>query len=247
MSSRSIGVTNVSLRRRMMSWVIRSPSCSQIRMSRARSWPCSGKSRSIWSSRSAARRMLPPASSKRSKNSRSRGAMTWRDALAGATLATCYRRADAGLDVDACPLDAPRRDLAGLAEALADGVGARLVVVVDPALLELAPSVDERVGGAGSPSKGMPTLPGFTSSRRLGALAPELQVGVAEHEPAHVPGAASSSSSSSAGSGRKLSTSEHRRGVAEQGVALAPTTPESAASSATRVAQQLRGSVRSLR
>src|SRR5947209_9113701 len=35
MSSRSIGVTNSSLRRRMMSWVIRSPSCSQIRMSLA--------------------------------------------------------------------------------------------------------------------------------------------------------------------------------------------------------------------
>ena len=33
MSSRSMGVTNVVLRRRMMSWVIRSPSCSALRMS----------------------------------------------------------------------------------------------------------------------------------------------------------------------------------------------------------------------
>ena len=37
MSSRSIGVTNVWLSRWMMSWVIRSPSCSQTRISRASS------------------------------------------------------------------------------------------------------------------------------------------------------------------------------------------------------------------
>ena len=37
MSSRSIGVTNVEFSRWWMSWVIRSPSCSQITMSRARS------------------------------------------------------------------------------------------------------------------------------------------------------------------------------------------------------------------
>ncbi len=37
MSSRSIGVTNVWLSRWMMSCVIRSPSCSQIRISRASS------------------------------------------------------------------------------------------------------------------------------------------------------------------------------------------------------------------
>ena len=42
MSSRSIGVTNVWLRRWMMSCVIRSPSCSQITMSRASS-PWSGQ------------------------------------------------------------------------------------------------------------------------------------------------------------------------------------------------------------
>ena len=34
MSSRSIGVTKVVLSRWMMSWVIRSPSCSALRMSR---------------------------------------------------------------------------------------------------------------------------------------------------------------------------------------------------------------------
>ena len=37
MSSRSIGVTKVWLRRWMMSWVIRSPSCSASRISRASS------------------------------------------------------------------------------------------------------------------------------------------------------------------------------------------------------------------
>ena len=76
MSSRSIGVTNVWLRRWMMSWVIRSPSCSQTRMSRASSLR-SGNVPSIWSSRSAARTMLPAASSNRSKNSRSLGTKTW--------------------------------------------------------------------------------------------------------------------------------------------------------------------------
>src|SRR5918999_834627 len=59
----------------MMSWVMRSPSCSQIRISRASSLR-SGKSASISSSSRAARKMLPPASSKRSKNWRSRGART---------------------------------------------------------------------------------------------------------------------------------------------------------------------------
>src|SRR2546429_508568 len=72
MSSRSIGVTNVSFRRRMMSWVIRSPSCSHMRMSRVSSSRRSGNERSSWSSRSAARTMFPPASSKRSKYRRSR-------------------------------------------------------------------------------------------------------------------------------------------------------------------------------
>ena len=43
MSSRSIGVTKVWLRRWMMSCVMRSPSCSQMRMSRASSLR-SGKS-----------------------------------------------------------------------------------------------------------------------------------------------------------------------------------------------------------
>src|SRR3954451_2800044 len=76
MSSRSIGVTNVKLRRWMMSCVIRSPSCSQTSTSRASS-PWSGHCSSIRSSSSAARTMFAPASSNRSKNSRSRGAHSW--------------------------------------------------------------------------------------------------------------------------------------------------------------------------
>src|SRR4051794_10760894 len=76
MSSRSIGVTNVEFSRWMMSWVIRSPVCSQMTMSRARSAD-SGYRPSIRSSRSAAWTALAAASSKRSKNSRSFGAKTW--------------------------------------------------------------------------------------------------------------------------------------------------------------------------
>src|SRR5215211_1156205 len=73
MSSRSIGVTNVWLRRWTMSCVIRSPSCSQITMSRASS-PWSGQRSSMFSRISPDCTMLRPASSNRSKNSRSRGA-----------------------------------------------------------------------------------------------------------------------------------------------------------------------------
>src|SRR5262245_2258749 len=72
MSSRSIGVTEVLLSRWMMSWVIRSPSCSQIRMSRPRP-PASGHCLISCTSSSAERRMFAPASSKRLKNSRSLG------------------------------------------------------------------------------------------------------------------------------------------------------------------------------
>ena len=72
MSSRSIGVTKVELRRLMMSWVIRSPSCSALRISRA-SPPSSGQVPIIWSSRRAAWRVFCPASMKRSKKVRSRG------------------------------------------------------------------------------------------------------------------------------------------------------------------------------
>src|SRR5215218_1582116 len=73
MSSRSIGVTKVELSRWMMSCVMRSPSCSQTTTSRASS-PWSGHLSSMRSSSSAARTMLVPASSNRSKNSRSFGA-----------------------------------------------------------------------------------------------------------------------------------------------------------------------------
>src|SRR4028119_262918 len=63
MSSRSIGVTNVEFRRWMMSYVIRSPSCSQSRIARARPC-CSGNERSISSSSSAARSTVAAHSSK---------------------------------------------------------------------------------------------------------------------------------------------------------------------------------------
>ena len=70
MSSRSNGVTNVWLSRWMMSWVIRSPSCSQTTTSRIAS-PWSGHCSSMCSSSPAARTQFRAASSKRSKNSRS--------------------------------------------------------------------------------------------------------------------------------------------------------------------------------
>ena len=86
MSSRSIGVTNVWLRRWMMSCVIRSPSCSHTTMSRASS-PWSGHCSTIRSSRPAARTMFAPASSNRSKNSRSFGAKSLESCtMAGASL-----------------------------------------------------------------------------------------------------------------------------------------------------------------
>ena len=73
MSSRSIGVTKVELRRWMMSWVIRSPSCSALRISRARPLVLGPGVASSASSSRAARRVFCPASVKRSKKVRSRG------------------------------------------------------------------------------------------------------------------------------------------------------------------------------
>ncbi len=55
MSSRSNGVTKVELRRLMMSWVIRSPSCSDLRISRFRPSDPSGQFWSISWSRPAER------------------------------------------------------------------------------------------------------------------------------------------------------------------------------------------------
>src|SRR5215217_3773860 len=134
MSSRSIGVTNVWLRRWIMSWVILSPSCSQIRMSRASSLR-SGYCVSSSSSSAAARRMFPPASSNRSKNSRSRGART----LARRTGGNLALR-----DVESSQLHPARRELP---DALAHGRHRGLPVVFDAPLLH-AVTVDDRVGGA---------------------------------------------------------------------------------------------------
>ena len=66
MSSRSIGVTKVELRRWMMSWVIRSPSCSAFSTSRPRP-SSSGQVPIIWSSSRAACSAFWPAWMKRSK------------------------------------------------------------------------------------------------------------------------------------------------------------------------------------
>src|SRR6185503_13531058 len=72
MSSRSIGVTKVELSRLTISWVIRSPSCSAVKIARPSS-SSSGQRAIIWSSSRAALSVLVPASTKRSKNVRSRG------------------------------------------------------------------------------------------------------------------------------------------------------------------------------
>src|SRR3954464_6269571 len=72
MSSASIGVTKVELVRWEMSWVIRSPSCSTSRISRARS-ALSGQPLSISWSSFAARSEFPPACANRSKKTRSLG------------------------------------------------------------------------------------------------------------------------------------------------------------------------------
>ena len=74
MSSRSNGVTKVELRRLMMSWVIRSPSCSDLRISRFRPSAPSGQFSSISWSSSAERTAFWPDSVRRSKKTRSLGA-----------------------------------------------------------------------------------------------------------------------------------------------------------------------------
>src|SRR5919108_2703275 len=132
MSSRSIGVTNVWLRLWMMSWVIRSPSCSQIRISRASSLR-SGYSLRSSSSRAAARLMFPPASSNRSKNSRSRGARTFARRTGG-TLALAH--------VEPCQLDTARRQLA---DALPHRGDRRLPVVLHAPVLDAVVVVHDRV------------------------------------------------------------------------------------------------------
>src|SRR4051794_25719065 len=72
MSSASIGVTKVEFVRLERSWVIRSPSCSTSRISRARS-ALSGQPLSISWSSFAARSEFPPACANRPKKARSLG------------------------------------------------------------------------------------------------------------------------------------------------------------------------------
>src|SRR3954447_1290154 len=188
MSSRSIGVTNVSLRRRMMSWVIRSPSCSQIRMSRARS-ALSGKWRSIWSSRSAARWLFPAASSNRSKN--------WRSL----DTSTCDRRGMASLSFTGAAIRAARGNIAALRDEprLFDAFGhlrrergahalaqlphrARLVVLHTP-VLDLPVRGHDRVRGARVAVEGHAHAAGIHQLDPGLGPALERQVRVPEHEP----------------------------------------------------------------
>ena len=72
MSSRSIGVTNVVFSRWMMSWVMRSPSCSALSRSRPRPLS-SGHSWNMSRSSLDERSVFWPASVKRSKKTRSCG------------------------------------------------------------------------------------------------------------------------------------------------------------------------------
>src|SRR5215213_10169029 len=134
MSSRSIGVTNVWFSRWMMSCVMRSPSCSQIRISRASSLR-SGYSASSSSSNPTARWMLPPASSNRSKNWRSPEERTF------------DRRTRRGryqsIHLEPGQLHPPRRQLSNPVPHS----GHRLLpVVLDPALLHVI-VLDNRICG----------------------------------------------------------------------------------------------------
>src|SRR4051812_42872472 len=113
--------------------------------------------------------MFPPASSNRSKNSRSRGART---------LASRTGRKLALVHVEAGQLDPARRQLA---HALPDRLGGRAPVVLHPSLLDEV-AVDGRVGGP------MVAVPGHPDAARVdqlgvsGAGALELDMGVAEHD-----------------------------------------------------------------
>src|SRR5215210_3630563 len=151
MSSRSIGVTNVWLSRWMMSCVIRSPSCSQIRISRASSLR-SGYSLSSSSSNPTARWMLPPASSNRSKN--------WRSPVER----TFDRRTSAGryqsIHLEPGELHPARGQFTHPVPHRGNGP---LPVVVDPALLDLV-VVDHRVGRA------VVTVPGHSDAARVHQL-----------------------------------------------------------------------------
>src|SRR3954454_4790343 len=167
MSSRSIGVTKVWLRRWMMSCVIRSPSCWGMRISRASSVRSGYWVRSC-SSRAAARRMFPPASSNRSKNSRSRGART---------LARRTRRKLALRDVEPGELHAPGRQLA---HALAHRRDRGLPVVLGSPALD-AVALDEGVGGAVVAVPGHSDAAGIEQLDAARSRAPELHVRVAEH------------------------------------------------------------------
>src|SRR5512132_3485311 len=113
--------------------------------------------------------MFPPASSNRSKNSRSRGART---------LASRTGRKLALVHVETGQLDPARRQLA---DALPDGPGRRLPVVHHAPVLE-AVAVEQRVGGA------MVAVPGHSDAARVDQLdaaragARELEMRVAEDD-----------------------------------------------------------------
>src|SRR5829696_4551207 len=170
MSSRSIGVTNVWLRRWMMSCVIRSPSCSQIRISRASSLR-SGKSRNISSSRPAARKMFPPASSNRSKNSRSFGASRLVRRTGWGTVASRH--------VEPCLLQPAGERLTHL---LPHGANRAVPVVLSVTQLDPPVVMEERVGGAAVAVERQPDAAGVDQRDAGRARTLELEVRVAEHD-----------------------------------------------------------------
>src|SRR5438552_3050383 len=188
MSSRSIGVTKVSLRRRMMSCVIRSPSCSQMRMSSASS-ERSGKAPSIWSSRSAARTMFPPASSNRSKYWRSRETsscdrggieLSWIG-----TAAECKRVVKAPSD-EGGPLDPAGHRLGPAGPEPVDHAARRRLgrLVPDAPVFHAAVFAYHRVGRARVAVEGHAHAAGVDQldASARGGLAAERKVRVPEHE-----------------------------------------------------------------
>src|SRR5919106_7053486 len=113
--------------------------------------------------------MFPPASSKRSKNSRSRGAMTWERRTA---------RTVASRHVESSLLDPLRGQVADL---LAHGLGRGAPVVVDPAELHPAVIVLHGVRRAVVAVERHADTPGVDEPDAAGPLAFEGEVRVTEH------------------------------------------------------------------
>src|SRR5215210_8138442 len=121
--------------------------------------------------------MLPPASSKRSKNSRSLGAMTLEKRTAGQA-----SRASGHSGVDTGGLDAACRQLARRAQALADRSRARPVVVPHAPVLDLPVRVEKPIGGPRVAVEGHPHAAEIHELDPVARGAAEREVGVPEHQ-----------------------------------------------------------------